>query len=671
MVVSLFRIYESVMKTNPLGKGTWNRKKSVLHLSWIATIAVVFIYFGWNSVSDELSLEQKIAQKLMIDVRYFCQDSTVEPCKAAVTRLPEALHSLIKDTSLGGVILFAENLQTPEQIIDLTQQIQDAGLQSAAASPLFISIDQEGGRVFRTPRAISTGFAGNMAIGATYQKHGVHYAAEVGSVLARELSALGINTNHAPVIDVNSNPDNPVINVRSFGEQPQMVAELSVAMLEQMQQAGVLATLKHFPGHGDTHVDSHLALPLVDHPRHLIERVDLAPFQWAIDRSQPAMIMTAHIQYPALDASEVRTRQGESIIRPATMSRAILTDLLRDQMHFDGVVITDALDMAAISHYFEPLEAVIETFAAGTDIALMPYPIRTPEDIDAFKAFITDIADAVRHGRISKAELELSLARINQAKQSYLSDTLSRLKAADEREVLYQHARDILAQPSHRQLEQALANESVTLVDARSGSLPLQTRHIKHVHMIAATELQAAMLQQEFHTHWPELAAGQVRWTQSVFANWQLDQAQQLSKQADLVIHAGWQRLASLVDIGGMADLASQATPAMNYQDAMQASQQVLSAAKAQQRQVMLLGFGTPYELQPLLALSDITILAYHHGIHRVTDSDRLAGPTYRAVVAALFDQAPYNGDLPVQLSMPDCQQSLDASSDQCPRQEP
>lgn len=631
-------------------------------------MALVSINMRSQSVFDTLSLEQKVAQKLMIDVRYFCQESKGELCETAVTCLPEALHSLIKETSLGGVILFADNLNTPEQIIDLTQQLQDAALQSAAACPLFISIDQEGGRVFRTPRTISTGFAGNMAIGATYAKHGVRFASSIGTALAQELSVLGINTNHAPVIDVNSNPNNPVINVRSFGEQPQMVAELSVAMVQQMQQAGVMATLKHFPGHGDTHVDSHLALPLVHHTRQVIEQVDLAPFQWAIDHSKPAMIMTAHIQYPALDASEVMTLQGKPIVRPATMSRAILTDLLRHQMKFDGLVITDALDMAAISHYFEPLEAIIETFVAGADIALMPYPIRTAEDIVSFKALIKDIADAVRQGRICETELTFSLARIQQAKHTFLSGTFSGLKTTNNRHRLYQQARMKLAQPAHRRLEQELANASITLVQAKAKMLPLKTNPIKHVHMIAATSLQAAMLRQEFNTHWPELMTGQVRWTQTVFSSWQLAEALGLSQQADLVIHAGWQRLASLVDSGGMADLASQVPPIRNYHDAMQASQQVLSAAKAKQRQVMVLGFGTPYELQPLLALSDIAVAAYHHGIDQVANSDRLAGPTYRAVVAALFNKAGFNGDLPVQLSMqqrPSCTDGISS------RQEP
>lgn len=657
------------MKTSEFAINGNKHKKSVLHFSWIATIALLIIYLGWQSVSDQLSLEQKIAQKLMIDVRYFCQESkpvsssdhSPVPCRSAVTRLPDELHTLIKDTSLGGVILFAENLQTVEQIIDLTQQLQDAALQSAAARPLFISIDQEGGRVFRTPRAMTTGFAGNMAIGATYARHGVDYAGEVGAVLAKELSVLGINTNHAPVIDVNSNPDNPVINVRSFGEQPQMVAELSVAMLKQMQQAGVMATLKHFPGHGDTHLDSHLALPVVNHPRHLIERVDLAPFQWAIDYSKPAMIMTAHIQYPALDDSRVSSRDGESLIRPATMSRAILTDLLRHQMNFEGLVITDALDMAAISHYFEPTEAVIETFAAGADIALMPYPIRTVDDIAALKAMIADIAAAVRQGRIDESELDQSLARITRLKQSFLADS----KVVADRSHLYQQAKAVLAQPSHRHLEQRLANESVTLVQAKTGVLPLQSSQVEHVHLIAATELQAAMLQQEFQHHWPALANGEVRWTQSVFSDWQQLEAEQLSAQADWVIHAGWQRLASLVDIGGMADQASQQRPAISYDDAMKASELALGAARAQQRQIFLLGFGTPYELKPLLPLSDVAIVAYHHGIHRDADSERLAGPTYRAVVAALFNQSPFHGDLPVQLSMPHCDLCIDDSLSQ------
>ena len=624
-------------------------KKRVLHFGWIATIAGIALYLGLTAVHTELSLEQKIAQKLMIDIRYFCNEPGEEPCRQPVTQLPDELRQLIRETGLGGVILFAENLQTPEQIIDLTQDLQQAAMQSPVGRPLFISVDQEGGRVFRTPRSFSTGFAGNMAIGATYARHGVFYAQQVGTVLGKELAVLGINTNHAPVVDVNSNPANPVINVRAFGEHPQPVAELSVALLDSMQQQGVLGTLKHFPGHGDTYLDSHLALPLVSHARAHIEQLDLAPFQWAIDHAEVPMIMTAHIQYPALDASTITSKEGERIIRPATMSRAILTDLLRQQMGFDGLVITDALDMAAISHYFTPSQAVLETFAAGADIALMPYPIRRPEDLAVLKALIAELATLVRQGVLSSAELERSWQRIHRVKQHWLAGS----KPAGDRSLLHQAARQQLGQPGSSELEQELARQALTLLHAKPGRLPLATSQFAHIHVVAATSLQARMLRQSLSEQWPELSSGQLRWTESSFDQWHLEQAIELSQQADLVIHAGWQRLASLVDLGGMADAAHQAQPAISYGAAMQASKQVLQAAQQAGGTVVLLGFGTPYELTPLLAFSDISILAYHHGIEH-SEAGALYGPTYQAVAEALLGLTPMHGELPVRLTVPD-----------------
>eukprot|EP00487_Bulimina_marginata_P008443 TRINITY_DN3098_c0_g1_i1.p1 TRINITY_DN3098_c0_g1~~TRINITY_DN3098_c0_g1_i1.p1 ORF type:complete len:234 (+),score=76.94 TRINITY_DN3098_c0_g1_i1:98-703(+) len=197
-----------------------------------------------------------------------------------------------------------------------------------------------------------TGFAGNMAIGASYQQHGTHFATQVNSVIAKELKVLGINNNYAPVVDVNTNVDNPVINTRSFGESASQVSALGASAVTAIQAQGVMATLKHFPGHGDTHVDSHLGLPRVDHDRATIDKVDLAPFVWAIEHANPAMIMTAHIQYPALDNSLFVSKSGEKLMRPATMSRKILTTLLREKMGFEGIIATDALDMAGVTHFF-------------------------------------------------------------------------------------------------------------------------------------------------------------------------------------------------------------------------------------------------------------------------------------------------------------------------------
>ncbi|MCW8832989.1 MAG: glycoside hydrolase family 3 protein, partial [Colwellia sp.] len=354
--------------------------------------------------------ERKIAQKLVLDIRYFCPDKPkkVGLCQQGVTKLPKALADLVQEADIGGVVLFAENLIDNQQVIQLTTDLQQAALASKSGKPLIISIDQEGGRVVRLPQA--TKFAGNMAIGATYAKNKTKFATLTSEVIGAELGALGINNNYAPVIDVNTNADNPVINTRSFGENPQQVAELGAAVVEGLQSQGMMATLKHFPGHGDTNIDSHLGLPRVDHDLATIEQNDLAPFKWVLKHSQPAMIMTAHIQYPALDSSTFTNKEGGETIRPATMSRKILTDLLRNEMAFSGIIATDALDMAGVVHYFDDVSAAVETISAGADLVVMPFKVRSPEDVDKFKRFVIAVSEkisaSIANGELSMNEID-------------------------------------------------------------------------------------------------------------------------------------------------------------------------------------------------------------------------------------------------------------------------
>jgi beta-N-acetylhexosaminidase len=343
-----------------------------------------------------LSLEQQLGQKLILDFRYFCQHGASTKCRIPMTELPNELSTAIAKYDIGGVILFSENTQSIEQTITLNSQLQTAASKSSSKLPLFISIDQEGGRVARLPRDVATSFTGNMSIGATYKKHGTSFAKKTATVIAKELNSLGINVNYAPTVDVNMNPDNPVINVRSFGENPVLVSKLGAAQVAGFENNGVITSLKHFPGHGDTNVDSHTGLPQVNHSKEIIYEQDLSPFKHIIAKQNPGMIMTAHIQYPALDSTTFVSIDGKTMIKPATMSRAIITDILRGELNYQGVVVTDALDMAGISNFFTPTQAVINTFAAGADIALMPVEIRTPDDLNKLDALIKELVAAVK-----------------------------------------------------------------------------------------------------------------------------------------------------------------------------------------------------------------------------------------------------------------------------------
>lgn len=434
------------------------------------------------------NFELKIAQKMALDIRYFCKSIShnIPVCTTPVKVLPTELFNLVRETSLGGVVLFSENLASHEQIIRLTNDLQQAALQSPAGKPLIISIDQEGGRVTRLPAA--TNLSGNMAVGATYSNHDVHFASQSALVIATELEALGINNNYAPVVDVNTNPDNPVINSRSYGENPAMVAKLGAAAVSSMQENNVMATLKHFPGHGDTHVDSHIGLPIVDRDRESIEKHDLLPFRKIIKKTSPAMVMTAHIQYPALDSSKIVSKDGQAITRTATMSRRILTDLLREEMGFKGIIATDALNMLGVASYFDAETIVVETFKAGADLALMPYTIRSPEDIIKFKHFVRRVANRLANSEIELDEIDQSLERIDRIKSKFTLTTKQSLTSKIDK------ARSVINSPLHRSIDAELSKNSVTLIKNDQNFLPLDLKPSMKILVMAQSESEKQII---------------------------------------------------------------------------------------------------------------------------------------------------------------------------------
>ena len=294
----------------------------------------------------------------------------------------------------GGMIVFARNLEHPAQIVDLTN-----GLQARSPrSPLLIAIDQEGGRVSRLPGDFTI-FPPCGAVGACRSEELAYAAA---AVTAAELRAVGINMNMAPVLDVHSNPENPVIGDRAYGTDPHTVAELGLAAIRGLQGKGVVACGKHFPGHGDTSADSHKELPVVKAPAETLLERELPPFRHAIANGL-ASLMTAHVLYPALDAQ-----------RPATLSPTILTGLLREQWGFDGVVVTDDLEMRAIADHHDIGEASVQAFLAGADLLLIC------RDRARAVAAMDAIRKAVEEGTISKDRLDTSVRRIVQLKQRFL-----------------------------------------------------------------------------------------------------------------------------------------------------------------------------------------------------------------------------------------------------------
>ncbi|WP_423222559.1 glycoside hydrolase family 3 protein [Candidatus Amarolinea aalborgensis] len=384
-----------------------------------------------------MSLEEKVGQLFLV---YF-DGSTLSP----------ALATMIADYHVGGIVLFqiADNLQSARQAAELINAAQAAALAHGAQIPLFVAVDQEGGPVVRLP-APATHFPSNMAVGAAGS---ADLARAMAQVTASELKALGINMNLAPVLDVNDNPDNPVIGLRSFGSSPDEVARLGVAMIETYRAAGIIATAKHFPGHGNTSVDSHVGLPVVTQDMAHLRAVELAPFRAAIGAGVDA-IMTAHVLFPALEGSAGR---------PATLSSRVLQDLLRREMGFDGLIVTDSMTMGALFKTYGVNQATELALRAGADVLAFGADVgHTPaEQAPAYRHLLAQ----VRADPELRRRLDESVQRILRVKAKY---GLLAWQPVDP-----QAALQALGQASHLAAAQQIARASVTLLRDEQGRLPL------------------------------------------------------------------------------------------------------------------------------------------------------------------------------------------------------
>jgi len=313
--------------------------------------------------------------------------------------VPAEVRALAREFDLGGVIFFARNVASPEQVADLSRESQAL----AAELPLWVSVDQEGGRVARLKRPF-TEWPPMMTLGRAGAPLNDALAERFARALAAELHAVGISLDYTPVLDVLTNPKNPVIGDRALAERAEDVARLGSIIIRTLQREGIAACGKHFPGHGDTSVDSHLDLPLIEHPPDRLDAVELVPFRAAI-AADVASIMTAHILIPALDEE-----------RPATLSPAIVDGLLKTALGFRGLVLSDDLEMKAISGRYGHSDATVRAIEAGCDAVLMCAP-RVDEQYAALEAVI----HAVEQGRLPVKRVDDALARQRRVKERFLA----------------------------------------------------------------------------------------------------------------------------------------------------------------------------------------------------------------------------------------------------------
>ena len=466
-----------------MGKRMKKVLASAMSLSMVASMAMSGVSATTSRVDSllsNMSLRQKITQMMMVDFRQW--KTADEEAKSDFTKMNSEVQKIVEDYDFGSVIFFANNIKETKQSFNLTMDLQKAATKDNGI-PLLITTDQEGGIVYRL--GSGTALPGNMALGATGD---VNNAKIAGEIIGSELSSLGINTTLAPVVDVNNNANNPVIGLRSYGEDAEMVGKMASAEIEGLAEYNVIGCAKHFPGHGDTATDSHYGLPMVNKSKEELLNNELKPYQVAIDQGIE-MIMSAHILYPQLDDTTVHSdKTGKEEKLPSTLSHKILTDLLKGEMGFNGVVVTDAMNMAGIAATYDEVQAVKLAINAGVDLICMPTNITCLEDMSKLDAIIDGVEKAVNDGEIQESRLDDAVTRVLTLKENK--------GILDWKESNYslEKALATVGCDENRAKEREIAAKAVTVVKNENNTLPLNVTKKSKVLLVAAENNQRSLM---------------------------------------------------------------------------------------------------------------------------------------------------------------------------------
>jgi beta-N-acetylhexosaminidase len=521
-----------------------------------------------------MTLEQKVGQMFMVGFG--------NPGDQPAYEINDQIRTLIQEKHVGGVILFGRNVESPEQVGKLTGELQTMALSSSSGIPLFVAIDQEGGPIIRIRKGVTL-FPGNMALGATRDPN---LAYEAGRITGMELRAMGINMNLAPVVDLNNNARNPVIGVRSFGEDPTWVAKMAEANIRGYHDGAVLTAVKHFPGHGDTAVDSHLDLPTISRDRKRMEEADLVPFRRAIAQGADA-VMSAHVTFPAFEPSDL----------PATLSRRVLTDLLRNELGFDGVIMTDDMEMGAIAKRFGSAKAAVRAIRAGADMVLVCHTLSVQ------KESIEAVTQAVRSGEISEARIDRSVRRILELKSRKLGSQSILRKPQTEGDRIPER----VGRKDFAEVARKVAQRAVTLVRDDQRHLPLDPQKQSRVLVLSAegaSELGEALRGQGFDPAVRKISLSP--------GGQEILEASRMAVESDAVI---------------IGTFRAQMHPEQG---------DLVRALRATRKPVIVLGLDTPYD--PMSFPEDGTYLALYSS-HPVS---------LEAAAKAVAGKIPLSGRLPV-----------------------
>ncbi|WP_334471918.1 glycoside hydrolase family 3 protein [Arsenophonus sp. PmNCSU2021_1] len=438
----------------------------------------------WQSPKEEakqlvshMSFEEKLGQMLMLGFRHWGIDAKKNAM--AMTKLNLVIANIIHHYHLGSVILFRDNLIDSPQTVNLINALQ----QARSNLPLFISVDQEDGYVTRLRDG--TEMSGNMALGATRSKQ---LSELVGMIHGYELTHLGFNFNFAPVVDINNNQANPIIGVRSYSDRPQLVVEMANSYIQGIHRYSVLKAIKHFPGHGNVTADSHLSLPTININQQQWRKFELLPFMHTMRNADA--IITAHIVMPALDNHKLTTIDNRLTGVPATLSKPILTGLLRNNLNFRGLVITDAMDMGAIANNFDSRWAVKQAILAGNDIILMPLKIRDIEDITKLEQLYHYLKTEAENDAELKRRIDESAYRV------VLSKLKNRISAEDKSA---QQAQQIVAAKIDKDIENMVADNAITLIK-NSNLLPFQLKNDNKIVIFSDEKARNQLIKKHLQT---------------------------------------------------------------------------------------------------------------------------------------------------------------------------
>ncbi|KAF1678925.1 MULTISPECIES: glycoside hydrolase family 3 protein [Bacillus] len=584
---------------------------------------------GAKQIVNHMTLDEKLGQMLMPDFRNWQKVSESSP--QAFTEMNEEVASLIRKYQFGGVILFAENVKTTNQTVQLT----DAYQKTSPKIPLMLSIDQEGGIVTRLGEG--THFPGNMALGATRNRINAY---QTGSIIGKELSVLGINTDLSPVVDINNNPDNPVIGVRSFSSNRELTARLGLYTMKGIQRQDIASALKHFPGHGDTDVDSHYGLPLVSHNQERLREIELYPFQRAIDAGAD-MVMTAHVQFPAFDDTTYKSKlDGSDILVPATLSKKVMTGLLRQEMGFSGVIVTDALNMKAIADHFGQEEAVVMAVKAGVDMALMPASVASLKEEQKFARVIQALKKAVKTGDIPEHQINKSAERIISLK---IKRGIYPDRNDDSIKEKIAKAQKIVGSKRHLKAEKKIAKKAVTVLKNEQRTLPFNPKKDSRILIAAPYEEQTASIEQTIRDLIKRKKIKPVSLSKVNFANQVFNtEHEKLVKEADYTITGSYiVKNDPVVNDGVINDTISDSS---KWDTVFPRA--VMKAALQHNKPFVLMSLRNPYDAANF---EEAKALIAVYGFKGYVNGQYLQ-PNIPAGVMAIFGQAKPKGTLPVDI---------------------